>query len=95
MRECGSKERAIYTVKPATGWTVVVDAVRTEELDGIQTWQIAPSARQDGMAMTKHPGTKSEMASFVLVYHLLHSVSRQNVSLVNKTVEKLGGGFDD
>lgn len=95
MWESCSEESPIYTVKSRTWWAIVVDTVGAEQLDRIQPGQIAPTTRQDGMTMTKHPRAVPEMSGFILVHHLLHSMPRQNVSLMNQTVEQLGGGFDN
>lgn len=95
MREGRAEERTIHTVESRARGTVIIDAVGTEQLDRIQSGQITPTARKNRMTVTEHSRTVSEMARLVLVHHLLHSMPRQNVPLMDQAVQQFGRRLDD
>jgi len=78
-------------MKSAAWRRVDVKTIRTEELDGIKTGEIRSATRQCELRIAEYARTNTEVTLLKLFYHLLHSLSSNNVALMDKAVKKLSG----
>lgn len=105
------KGRTVYAEEAGGRGNVLVYAAGAVELDGLDASEVAPAAGDELVRGAVHARADAKVTCVVLgvlfrdlaqserrrgwTYHLLKTLTRDDVALVNEAVEKLCAGFDN